>query len=332
MKRPLAAFALLLAACGETLSPTAPPGPRALEESHHEFGRAVYNFRCYFCHGYSGDARTLAATYLTPPPRNFARTDAGTLTADMIYETVRFGRPGTAMAPFGQTLSDREMRAVADFVFKEFVVEKQLNTRYHTAANGWPDHERHRAAFPFATGEIALDAPWETLTPEQAQGKRLFLQSCVSCHDRSRVADEGPAWDPRPVSFPRGGFVPGSLPPVDAMASATPFARHDIPPRMDSLTPQESAGEALFQANCAFCHAADGTGKNWIGQFMEPHARDLTDPEVMRGMTPERLAATIGNGLPGTSMPAWKHVLDDGQIAAVVAYVQKAFIPRNGAN
>ena len=40
-----------------------------------EAGRSVYNFRCYFCHGYSGDARTLAAEFLSPPPRDFTDTD-----------------------------------------------------------------------------------------------------------------------------------------------------------------------------------------------------------------------------------------------------------------
>src|SRR3972149_1718982 len=36
-----------------------------------ELGRRIYNFRCYYCHGYSGDARTLAATLLTPKPADF---------------------------------------------------------------------------------------------------------------------------------------------------------------------------------------------------------------------------------------------------------------------
>ena len=32
----------------------------AADPAENEHGRAVYNFRCYFCHGYSGNARTLA--------------------------------------------------------------------------------------------------------------------------------------------------------------------------------------------------------------------------------------------------------------------------------
>ena len=83
----------------------------------------------------------------------------------------------------------------------------------------------------------------------------------------------------------------------------------------------------IFQGNCAFCHAADGTGKNWIGSFLEPHPRNLRDPLFMSNMTRVRLAATIREGLPNTSMPAWKNVLSPEDIAGVVAYIAKVFYP-----
>ncbi len=56
--------------------------------AQHERGRAIYNFRCYFCHGYSGDAKTLAATYLNPKPRDFT---AAPLTQAQITAAVRDG-------------------------------------------------------------------------------------------------------------------------------------------------------------------------------------------------------------------------------------------------
>jgi cytochrome c oxidase cbb3-type subunit 3 len=42
-------------------------------------------------------------------------------------------------------------------------------------------------------------------------------------------------------------------------------------------------------------------------------------------MTRERLAQVIREGLEGTSMPAWKHVLEPAEIDAVGAYVARAF-------
>lgn len=301
-----------------------------------EAGRKLYNFRCYFCHGYSGDAQTVAATFLTPPPLAFTRADPSRLTPQHIVEVLRNGKPGSAMQSFRSVLNDTEMEQLAAFVIDEFVRRKAPNTRYHTPANGWPNHQRYQAAFPFATGEIPVNRAWEKLSKEQARGKRLFLSSCVICHDRGAAgaghgadtAGAGIVWETRPLSFPRNNYsnnAPASA--VDAVTSASPYLLHEIPPQIANMTALERQGEKLFQGNCAFCHGADGTGKNWIGSFLEPHPRNLRDPAFMKNMTRSRLSATIREGLPGTSMPAWKSVLNDGEIAAIVAYVARAFHP-----
>jgi cytochrome c oxidase cbb3-type subunit 3 len=288
----------------------------------HERGREIYNFRCYFCHGYSGDAKTLASTYLNPPPRDFTTS---ALAPKQIALTLRVGRDGTAMKSFRGVLNDAEIEAVAAFVAREFVRDKAPNTAYHTARNGWPQHERFATAFPFARGEIALDTPIESLTAAQRGGRHLFLSTCISCHDRARVQDEGPAWSARPLSYPRMGFVPGqpNTPPVDAVSSASVYAKHEVAPQIDGLTALQQRGQALFQANCAFCHGADGTGKNWIGQFMQPKARDLTQ-YTPQTMPVARLRQVVRDGLEGTSMPAWKDVLAPAEIDAVGAYVVRA--------
>ena len=69
--------ALVLAcALAWSLSGRGRPAPLAAhsrDAGEHEAGRRVYNFRCYFCHGYSGDARTLAASMVQPAPRDFTR-------------------------------------------------------------------------------------------------------------------------------------------------------------------------------------------------------------------------------------------------------------------
>lgn len=298
--------------------------PASAPDLRHEAGRKVYNFRCYFCHGYSGDAKTLASSYLSPRPRDFTAADDAQLPEPAILAAVRDGRHGTAMKSFSGILSTTEMQAVAAFVSREFVRNKAPNTAYHTLENGWPEHQRFGAAYPFARGDIALDTPLEQLTAQQTAGKRLFMSSCVSCHDRARVSDEGPAWSARPVSYPRMGFVPGqpNTPPPDVVSTASVYAKHEVVPRVQGLTPQQRRGQALFQANCAFCHGGDGSGKNWIGQFMEPKARDLTQYD-RSSMPTQRLHQVIREGLPGTSMPAWQQVLKPAEIQAVAAYVTR---------
>jgi cytochrome c oxidase cbb3-type subunit III len=360
------AAAWLLAGCGQeqpahAASRIAAPAPAAAPVTAEvlEHGRKVYNYRCYFCHGYSGDAKTLATTYLEPKPRDFTQISGDALTHDRMLSALRDGRPGTAMKSFVGIISAQDMRAVTEFVRHEFMQNKAVNTTYHTAENGWPNHERNAVAFPFARGDIAIDTPWEKLDDTQKKGKRLFMSACITCHDHGRVESAGTVWESRAVSYPRDGYctschqdVPRSAPqgaahpqrpathtfsepdgtvpvrrPHTGEAVAQAFLVHDQSPAMKNPTATEVRGEHLFQKNCAFCHAADGTSKSWIGSFLEPHPRDLTSKDEMRGMTRERLVRSISQGLPNTSMPAWSGVLPREDIDALAAYIGKAFHP-----
>lgn len=319
-----------LAGCDVVSSPApdkTPGSPAATAPAEQlALGRAVYNFRCYFCHGYSGDAKTLAASYLTPPPRNFQTATPQDLPMDHLTRVIREGKPGTAMKGFREVIPENEIAAVAAFVQDEFLLRRAKNTRYHTPENGWADHERYRLAYPFAEGKIPLTRPWEELSADERQGKRLYLESCVSCHDRGQPAADGVTWEGRAISYPRNNYD-HRHPVVDATTSATPYRLHDVAPALNRATAEERKGEALFQANCAFCHAADGTGKNWIGSFLEPHPRNLTDPVFMTGIDRTHLRHVIREGLPNTSMPAWKSVLSEPEIEALIAYINRAFHP-----
>ena len=283
-------------------------------------GRRVYDFYCYQCHGYSGDARTLASTFLDPPPRNFTQSDPDSLTQERMVDAITNGRPGTAMVSFTSVASAEEISAVVGYIRDNFMHGDRPQLIYHTRENGWPDHDRYAAAFPFADGTIPLDTPWDQLNAEQLAGKKLFMQACISCHDRAIVNNEGPIWELRALSYPRRHY--SHRMDMDSLSSASPYLKHERPPDTSGLTPEQQRGAALFQQNCAFCHGADGTGKNWIGSFLEPHARDLTQAAIVNQAT-ERLRQVVRNGLEGTSMPAWKHVLDDGQIDDVVSYLKR---------
>ena len=317
-------FSRLLLFAGILATTNAVAGRLPDSVAAHQQGREIYNYRCYFCHGYSGDAKTLASTYLLPPPRNFTRTQAADLSRQAMIDVVTAGNPGTAMHGFSRLLNAQEIAAVVDFIRDEFISNQRTNTRYHTPENGWPDHVRYRAAFPFATGAIPLDRAWEQLTPEQSRGKQLFLTSCVTCHDRAIVSAEGEIWSKQSISYPRNNYAHTEL---DAVSSASIYARHDIPPDVKNLSVEAAAGKQLWQQNCAFCHAADGTGENWIGSFLEPKPRNLTDNAFMREMTRELLVLRIRDGIENTSMPAWKNVLRENQIHQIISYIEQAFHP-----
>lgn len=294
-------------------------------------GRRIYNERCYFCHGYDGDARTVASRFLQPPPRDFAALAPDELGREAMIRAVMRGRPGSAMMSFAQVLSRDEIELVVDYIRHAFSAHRRASTRYHTAENGWADHERYADAFPYALGTIALDADEAEMTPAQRRGKQLFLSACVVCHDRARLRDDRTLWERRTVSYPRGGYSHRASADAQGAADADTgpslSAAHEVAPRLTDPAPQVRRGEGLFQQNCAFCHARDGTGRNWIGSFLQPRPRDLTGDDVA-AMTPERLREAIRAGLPGSAMPAWGTVLDDADIDAVAAYVEAAFIGR----
>jgi cytochrome c oxidase cbb3-type subunit III len=81
--------ALLLAALAGCSQERSTSAGAADADAWHERGRAIYNYRCYFCHGYSGDAKTLAASYLEPRPRDFRAASLEQLPRERIARAVR---------------------------------------------------------------------------------------------------------------------------------------------------------------------------------------------------------------------------------------------------
>ena len=63
-------------------------------------GKALFDMRCYFCHGYAGDARTAAARVLDPPPADLTALTGVAATLESIAHVIRDGRAGTAMIGF----------------------------------------------------------------------------------------------------------------------------------------------------------------------------------------------------------------------------------------
>ena len=95
----------------------------AAGNTNHEAGRAIYNFYCYFCHGYSGNAQTLAATYLNPKPRNFTATVPDTLSREKMIDAVTNGRSGTAMKSFNHALTEEDIEAVVSVLRSDFLTQ-----------------------------------------------------------------------------------------------------------------------------------------------------------------------------------------------------------------
>ena len=76
------------------------------------------------------------------------------------------------------------------------------------------------------------------------------------------------------------------------------------------------AGRAVFAANCAGCHGSDGRGHSPGGRALRPVAFDLAGFRLPPGTVLRALA----NGVPGTSMPAWRD-LPPSEFDSVLHYV-----------
>ena len=287
-------------------------------------GKAIYRFYCYQCHAYSGNARTLSSTYLDPRPRDFTAEDHESLPKERMLDAVRNGRPGTAMVNFDAVLTDPQIDMVVEYVRDELLGNPDSGQKYHSPENGWENHEQYRAAFPFVDGEIPLGTPLDQLTEEQRAGRRLYESACVSCHDQPNSGGGRITWEPRAVSYPREHYSHREA-PLDIVSAASPYARHEIPVVPDNMTHQQSQGMQLYQDNCAFCHAPDGTAKNWIGSFLEPRPRDFTSADFALHNAPDAFREIVKHGIPNSSMPAWRHVLTDEEIDAIVSYIALAF-------
>lgn len=288
-------------------------------------GQQVYNYRCYFCHGYSGNAKTLASSYLTPPPVDFTALTPQELSVYAMRQAILNGKTDTAMMSFKFLLSSEEVEAVIYFVREAFMANKMLNTKYHTEENGWFEHQRYAIAYPFVSGEIPLDTAWEDLTEQQRKGKQLYLNACVSCHDRAKVNNEGVIWEGFPLSWPRNAYDHKKDNPIDALSQASPYHIHDIEVLYTPASEAEKKGQKIFKDNCTFCHANDGSGKNWIGQFIEPHPRDFTRVSIQNNYTKQSLKNSIQFGVKNTAMPAWRYVLTEQEIDDVIAYMWQKF-------
>ena len=295
---------------------------------------------------------------MSPPPRDLTKASALDL-ADIV-EAVTHGRPGTAMAPFGKRLEAEEIAAVAAFVTREFLRCQGENGRYHSPENGWSAEDPETiSATPFVTGLIPYDRAPARLTAEQRQGRAIFLQSCITCHEgrhygAEEAAEEGELPVFAPVSSEQDPHsaelltssvqnehannniigkqgVEESEPEhfseiYDRSAGIAAANEQNPMPLLEALSAEERRGQALYEESCQLCHARDGSGNNWIGQFLEPDASDLRRWLANSAdLDDSALLAQIASGRPGSSMPDFGGVLPQADLRAILDYMRRAF-------
>jgi mono/diheme cytochrome c family protein len=120
------------------------------------------------------------------------------------------------------------------------------------------------------------------------------------------------------------GFTAVSL-PLLAAAAGVAQSPAEAPP---------TDVKQLYDKSCAGCHGTDGRGGGPAADALNPKPRDFTGGiykfrTTASGSLPtdDDLYLAVADGLPGTSMLGWKHLMSDVQMRALVGYV-KQFSPR----
>jgi len=138
--------------------------------------------------------------------------------------------------------------------------------------------------------------------------------------DRSARRPAGPS-----ARLGFGASVTGVVALLALLAFRTPASPH-----APQQTPAPDAqGRLVYQKWCAGCHGDSGRGDGYAATRLWPRPRDFTRAlyqvrTTATGELPrdEDIRHVVDEGMPGTSMPAWKATLSSDERAAVVRYVK----------
>ncbi len=306
---------------GLSLAWAPPLAAQPPSESLHERGKALYDARCAVCHGVDGRADTPVGRMLTPRPRNFADpVEMARVTVDRMYEAIKEGRPGTAMAAWGQVLTETEIGDLIDHI--------------HSLA------------------------PPRALTPSAEQlsievGRRVYARECAFCHGVTGRADTeaARALHPPPRNFAdpiemarlddgrmyaaiklgRPGTAMGGRGELLSPAEIIDVMRYirtlvqPLPAGMTRASLDAVVGERIYRQHCVACHGEKGDRRTPLGQSLAPPPRDFTNVQEMARISDKEMAEAIARGKPGTAMAPWRGVLNAEDIRRVIVFIRKAF-------
>lgn len=87
-----------------------------LQRPNPEAGERLYKQNCVNCHGASGRGDGAAADKLEPKPADLTSDKTQAKQDTELIETIKFGRPGTAMPGWMSELDERDMRDVMAYI------------------------------------------------------------------------------------------------------------------------------------------------------------------------------------------------------------------------
>jgi len=109
--------------------------------------------------------------------------------------------------------------------------------------------------------------------------------------------------------------APAKTPPAVKTPAAPPPLRYEV-----------RLGKVTFTHYCQTCHGEAGAGDGFNAFNLDPHPRDLSDPEFQKKKSDAELADAIQRGGAGVGfsalMPPWGHTLSVRQVDELVLYLR----------
>jgi cytochrome c oxidase cbb3-type subunit III len=204
------------------------------------------------------------------------------------------------------------------------------------------------AALLVSTNALAAPAP----SPAQVtEGKRLYNAYCVICHgetgkgngalasklkitpadlaDNERMnkrsdadilhtIETGELHGKALAGMPRWGKVL-TADKVKLLATYVRYLSRSRYPTFD----EPDIGQGVYEDYCASCHGMNGKGEGILTKVIQIKPADHTNAAVMGKLSDKRLISIITDGdtaLP--LMPAWRGILTESEIEAVVRYIR----------
>jgi len=323
-----AALAAMVAAILLVAS-SSPANAGARYQSGDEFVE-LYSQQCAACHGDNGDGGVGGAL-----------TDS-TLSGTERIAIITNGEGG--MPAYGPTLSAAQIEGLADYLDVFAVVEvyaAQCAPCHGSAGEGGVGPDLRQSLLTegdrdniIAEGVGAMPGYSLTLTADQLRGisdyvagfadasgvgEEIWVSQCAPCHGTngeggvaSGIQEATTPFDEIVQLITNGaagmpGFGPTLNPgEIEAVSRYVESLRTNAPSDPGETPPPNEAGAAGYSANCAACHAADGTGAS---------APALSGTSL----TNEDLVSIITDGRGG--MPGYGATLAVGEIEAIAQFV-----------
>ena len=121
-------------------------------------------------------------------------------------------------------------------------------------------------------------------------------------------------------------LLPGACARKPAPAVAKTPSAAGTPVAPPPLRYEVRLGKVTFTHYCQTCHGESGAGDGFNAFNLDPHPRDLSDPQFQKKKSDAELADAIQRGGAGVGlsalMPPWGHTLSARQIDELVLYLR----------